>query len=149
MQFARSGAILLSMRALLPIGLLCAGLAFAAVPDTTADRTAIEHVIASLSTAKPVSVLFTADADSQLDLLTPPPADEKIWSEVFHLKTPYIVVQSIRFLTPEIALVDAAGTTQFGSATIMRRVPVWLVMKKEGADWKIASLRLPAASDFV
>jgi hypothetical protein len=134
------------MRTLIAILLLCAGLAFA---DTPADRTAIEQVINSLSTANPVSVLFTADADSQLDRLTQQPADE-IWSEVFHPtnRRPHLAIQSIRFLTPEVALVDAASI-QIGSITLMRRVPVWLVMKKEGAGWKIASLRLPAASNFV
>jgi hypothetical protein len=125
-------------------GLLCAALAFADVP---ADHTAIEQVVHSLSTANPVSVLFTADADSQLDRLTQPPSEP--WSEVFHATNgrPFIAVQSIRFLTPEIALVDAVST-QIGS-TAFRRVPVWLVMKKEATGWKIASLRLPAGSDFV
>jgi len=117
------------------------------VADVPADRTAIEHVVNSLSTANPVSVLFTPDADNQLDRLKQP-ADGP-WSEVFHPANgrPLIAVQSIRFLTQEVALVDAVSI-QIGSTT-MRRVPVWLVMKKEGADWKIASLKLPAASNFV
>jgi hypothetical protein len=125
-------------------GLLCAALAFADVP---ADRTAIEQVVKSLSTANPVSALFTADADSQLDRLTQPA--NQPWSEVFRAPNgrPSISVQFIRFLTPEVALVDAVSA-QIGSTTF-RRVPVWLVMKKEGANWKIASLRLPAVSDFV
>jgi hypothetical protein len=133
------------MKAIPVIVLLCGALAWA---DTPADRTAIQQVVNSLSTANPVSVLFTADADSQLDRLRQPPADG-IWSEVFRPTSgrPYIAVQSIRFLTPEVALVDAVST-QIG-ATTMRRRPVWLVMKKEGSDWKIASLRLPAESEFV
>jgi hypothetical protein len=61
---------------------------------------------------------------------------------------PHIAIQSIRFLTPEVALVDATST-QFGTMILVRRVPIWLVMKKEITGWKIASLRLPAASDFV
>jgi hypothetical protein len=132
------------MRALVATGLLCAALAFADVP---ADRKAIEKVINSLSTANPVSVLFTADAVSQLDQLTQP-ANEP-WSEVFRPTNgrPRIAVQSIRFLTPEVALVDAESTQV--RSTAIWRVPVWLVMKKEGSDWKIASLRLPEVSDFV
>ena len=118
------------MKAIPGILLLCASLAFADVP---ADRTAIEHVINSPSTARLVSALFTAGDDSQP------------WSEV---TPPYIAIQSIRFLTPEVALVDATST-QFGTMILVRRVPIWLVMKKEGTTWKIASLRLPAASDFV
>src|SRR5580658_512851 len=132
------------MKAIPGILLLCASLAFADVP---ADRTAIEKVISSLSTANQVSVLFTADADSQLDRLKQP-ADGP-WSEVFHPTNgrPSIAVQSIRFLTPEVALVDAESTQV--RSTAIWRVPVWLVMKKEGSDWKIASLRLPEVSDFV
>jgi len=134
------------MKALLAAGLLSATLAFADVP---ADRIGIAQVIDSLSTANPVSVLFTAGADDQLDRLTQ--AADEIWSEVFHptagRSRPHIAIRSIRFLTPEIALVDGVST-QVGSTAIWR-VPVWLVMKKEGTDWKIASLRLPENSDFV
>jgi hypothetical protein len=121
------------MKAIPGILLFCASLAFADVPaDRTADRTEIAQVVHSPSTAKTVAALFPADADEPLSEVTPP----------------LIAIQSIRFLTPEIALVDAIGT-QFGSAILARRVPVWLVMKKEGDDWKIASLSLPVPSDFV
>jgi hypothetical protein len=117
------------MKAIPAILLLCASLAFADLP---ADRAAIEQVVHSPSTAKTVAALFPAGAHEPLSEVTPP----------------LIVIQSIRFLTPEIALVDAIGT-QFGSTILTRRVPVWLVMKKEGDDWKIASLKLPVPSDFV
>ncbi len=56
---------------------------------------------------------------------------------------PRIVIQSVRFITPEIALVDAANT-QYGSTILVRRVPVLFVMKKEARDWRIASLRVLA-----
>jgi hypothetical protein len=38
-------------------------------------------------------------------------------------------------------LVDAANT-QYGAVIPARRIPVLLVMKKEGAEWRIASLRV-------
>lgn len=41
-----------------------------------------------------------------------------------------IRVAKIRFLTPEIALVDALSPG-----------PLLIVLKKQGTDWKIASLR--------
>lgn len=41
-----------------------------------------------------------------------------------------IRITRIRFMTPEVALVDAEG-----------RSPLLIVMKKVGTDWKIASLR--------
>jgi hypothetical protein len=44
------------------------------------------------------------------------------------------VVESIRFLTAEVALVDALDRNN-GNATVL------LVMKKEGADWKLASYK--------
>jgi hypothetical protein len=115
------------MKAILGMLLLSIAPAFA---DVSADRAAIEEVVKSLSTANPVSVLFTADADSQLDRLKQ--SADGPWSEVFHPTSgrPSIAIQSIRFLTPEIALVDAASI-QIGSVVLMRRVPVWLVMKKE------------------
>jgi hypothetical protein len=52
-----------------------------------------------------------------------------------------MVIQSIRFIAPEVALVDAANT-QYGAVIPARRIPVLLVMKKEGAEWRIASLRV-------
>ncbi len=122
------------MKVIPGILLLCASLAFADVPaDRVADRTSIAQVVNSPGTAKLVSELFPAGDDSQaLSEVTPP----------------HIAVQSIRFLTPEVALVDATST-QFGTMILVRRVPIWLVMKKEASGWKIASMRLPDSSDFV
>jgi hypothetical protein len=53
---------------------------------------------------------------------------------------PRMVIQSIRFVPPDVAMADAADT-QFGT-TMSRRIPVLLVMRKEGAEWRIASLRV-------
>jgi hypothetical protein len=69
-------------------------------------------------------------------------AAKRPWSETM---MPRMVVQSIRFVTPDVALVDAAET-QFGS-TLNRRIPLLLVMKKEGTKWRIASLRLLNLND--
>ena len=131
------------LKPLLATALLCA----LAWGDEHADRTAIEHVVNSLSTAKPVSALFTADADSELDRLTA--ADQRMaeaakepWSE---MTAPVLLIQSIRFVTADVAVVNAVNT-QFGSMTLTRRVQVLFVMKKEGAEWKIASLRVLTAS---
>jgi hypothetical protein len=40
-----------------------------------------------------------------------------------------------------VALVDAANT-HFGSTILALRIPVLFVMKKEGAVWRISSLRV-------
>src|ERR1700684_3163562 len=108
------------LKPLLATGLLCA----LAWGDEPADRTAIEHVVTSLSTAKPVSALFTADVDNELDRLTAadhPRAGGGIerWSET---TVPVLLIQSIRFVTADVALVNAVNT-QFGSMTLTRRVP--------------------------
>jgi hypothetical protein len=109
--------------------------------DEAAERTAIEGVIGALNDAQPGtsarSSLFTADAENELDRRSQP--SDRPWSEVTR---PRLVIQAIRFVTPEVALVNAAST-QYGSTTPVRRIPVLLVMKKE-ANWRIASLRLLA-----
>ena len=134
------------MKAFPCIPLLFATLACA---DTTADRAAIERVVGAVivdpndSGAKPGSRLFTADADSELDRLLD--LDRRLlelsrepWSEV---TSPRLVIQAIRFVTPDVALVNAANT-HYGSMILARRIPVLFVMKKEGTAWRIASLRV-------
>jgi hypothetical protein len=134
------------MKAFPCIPLLFATLACA---DTTADRAAIERVVGAVivgptdSGAKPGSRLFTADADSELDRLLD--LDRRLlelsrepWSEI---TSPRLVIQSIRFVTPDVALVNAANT-HYGSMILARRIPVLFVMKKEGTAWRIASLRV-------
>jgi len=108
--------------------------------DNSADRTAIERITLGLTGGQ--KPLFTADADSQLDRLrdldrSMVESSKKPWSEVL---MPRMVVQSIRFIAPDVAAVDAVDT-QFGS-TISRRIPVLLIMRKEAGEWRIASLRV-------
>jgi hypothetical protein len=110
-----------------------------------ADRAAIEHVIGSLNAGyeKPHSVLFTADAENEVDRLASLDRwllerSNEPWSEV---TTPRLVIQSVRFVTPDVALVDAANT-HYGSTILARRIPVLFVMKKEGTVWRISSLRV-------
>jgi hypothetical protein len=125
--------------------LLCACLR----ADQSADRVAIRKVIDSLneprgdSQSKSLSSLFTKDADpADLDRLSNMERRMRDissgpWSEV---TAPRIRSNSIRFVSPDVALVDAA-ITQIG-ALAWRHEPVLLVLKKEGTDWRIASLRL-------
>jgi len=131
--------------------ILCISLVFAAIAwaDEATDRAAIEGVIGTLNADKTgadqkrIASLFTIDADNELDrlenldrrLLQP---SDKPWSEV---TTPRFVIQSIRFITAEVALADAANT-QYGSTILVRRVPVLFVMKKQAGEWRIASLRV-------
>ena len=64
-------------------------------------------------------------------------ASDGPWSEV---TAPRIVSESIRFVTPDVALVDAV-IAQYGSLLVSRE-PVLLLMKKQATEWRIASVRL-------
>lgn len=117
--------------------LLATGSAWAA--DEVADRASIEKVVASLNA-------FTADFDSRVELAQAMKADPKPtvliskepWGEATISiagigMTSALVTNHVRLVTPDVAIVDAMG-----------KVPVLVVLRKEGADWKIASLRILA-----
>jgi hypothetical protein len=132
---------------------ICAALALAALGQP-ADRAAIEQAVRALNAAgtgaerERIANLFTADAGDGLDRLLE-------WNRRLHLAArrpmsevtaPMVVIRSVQFITPEVALVDAAST-QYGSATPALRLPLLVVMRKETAGWRIAALRvLPAIS---
>jgi hypothetical protein len=116
--------------------------------DEGTDRVAIEKAITALNGfvsdpgARLRSGLFTSDADgvdfdrlvnihrSLLDDSKEP------WSEV---RPPRIISKAIRFLTPDVAVVDGADAQ---SGSFMRSIPLLFVMKKQGMNWRIATLRL-------
>ena len=60
------------------------------------------------------------------------------------LLNPRIESRNIRFITPDVALADGAWTYKEDAST-MQSKPLLFVMKREGADWKIASLRVLTA----
>jgi hypothetical protein len=111
------------------------------------DRVEIERVISTLNASQATATerarLFTKDAQNELDRLASldrqmvQGADQP-WSEV---TTPHMVIQSIRFVTPDVALVDAVNA-QYGSVNLVVKVPVLFVMKKETHGWRIAALRI-------
>ena len=122
-------------------------LATGAWADSAADRVAVEQIVkavfAGASTGTPVSTLFAADADSEFDRLTQ--LDRQLLGlskePLSEVTTPSVVIRSIRFVTPDVALIVAANT-QYGSIILQTRIPVLLVMRKEGTDWRIVSLRV-------
>ena len=134
--------------------ILCLSFLFSAClwADEAADRLAIEKVLAACNEArsdpdaKPLSTLFTSDADpAELDRLSDMERrmqrmrqiSDGPWSEV---TAPRIVSESIRFVTPDVALV-AGAIVQYGSLS-GRREPVTFVIKKQRTEWRIVSLRL-------
>lgn len=126
------------MRRILCLSLLVATCAWA---DDATDREAIEGLITALNNhSRPLTDLFTADApESEQSMLSAP---EQPWSEV---TSPHIATRSIRLVAPQIALVESTNT-QYGSAIMVRNTSMLLVMKKDGAQWRIACVRaLPDA----
>jgi len=117
--------------------------------DEHTDRNAIQNIVEALNTdgrsvdgKEQLPTLFTADADNELARLSD--LDKQLtshntpWSEV---TKPRIVVRSIRFITADVALVDAVNT-QYGSTILVRRIPVLVVMRREATGWRIASFRV-------
>jgi hypothetical protein len=134
------------------LAVLFAGGVWAA--DEAADRAAIEKTIGALSVAPIREDLFAVDFDGRAELarLAETPrmveTDEKPtvviskepWGEATIVMQgmtvramPVIVVNKIRFLAADVAMVDAVG-----------RGPLLFVLKKFRTDWKIASLRILA-----
>jgi hypothetical protein len=59
------------------------------------------------------------------------------------MTNPRIVSRSVRFVTPDVALADGARVYDAGDNS-PQTTPLVFVMKKEGDEWKIASLRVLA-----
>jgi hypothetical protein len=118
--------------------------------EEASDRAEIQNLISSLNeardaaTAKPLSSLFTADADrADIDLLSrllrEPIIPRRPWSEEWPQR-PRISYGAIRFVTPDVALADARYRPFGPSGRSFPADP--FVMKKEGGTWKIASFRV-------
>lgn len=151
-----------SMKAILCLPLLLCSYAWA---DEAGDRAAISRTIAALNEQPRRSVVFTADASSELDrlpdvkpksirvlsvsdLTVPVPgpfgATVTISHEPFGEATnPRIASGAIRFITPDVALADGIWAYKDDSGAT-QTIPLLLAMKREGEDWKIVSLRLLA-----
>ncbi len=60
-----------------------------------------------------------------------------MWSEV---TPPAIQTESVRFVSSEVAIVDGSQV-QYGSVIVKRRLPIMLLMKMDGKEWRIVSMR--------
>jgi hypothetical protein len=129
---------MMGMKLLLCFWILATSCAWA---DEAIDREAIEQQVSAFNNhTKPPSDLFTAEIpDSERTALLAEPM-----SEVSSVK---IVIRSVRFITPEVAMVDCTNT-RYGSAIVVQTMPVLLVVKKDGTQWKIASLRVFSPQTF-
>jgi hypothetical protein len=126
------------MGRLLAAAIICAALAYA---QAARDRIAIEDLIHSLNTAQPVSALFTAGAESDLDRLQAIQREMKIAvNRTSGVAPPAFVMAEVRFLGPDVAMVNAAEVQLGGESP--RKIPVLFVLRRDTAGWKIAALRL-------
>ena len=144
-----NGGMILFMKSIVLAFVFCAGGIWAA--DEAADRAGIEQTIRAASIWPTRVTLFTADFDNQRELFrvmrVGPKGDEtgeiviskEPWGEAtwipagMNMNIARIRITRIRFLTPDVAMVDAVS-----------RDPLLIVMRKVGTDWKIASLRILA-----
>ncbi|MCW5982715.1 MAG: SgcJ/EcaC family oxidoreductase [Bryobacteraceae bacterium] len=131
--------------------LITAAIALCAqAPPPNADAKSIASVMAALNKAltkpevKDFAALFTSDGDLRIagDVLAGPKtiaeklAARPAWSEV---TTPRIDKKSLRFVTPDVAIVDAVWVQY---VIVKREQPVVLLMKKDGAAWRVSSMRV-------
>ncbi len=118
--------------------------------DDAADRASIEKTVAALNEVPIRAAIFTADFDGRAELQrlleTPKDASGEAKPSVIISKQPWgeativlpgmaphapVVVKKIRLVSPDVGMADATGN-----------VPALIVQRKEGTDWKIASLRI-------
>jgi hypothetical protein len=132
--------------------------------DEAADRPAIARTIASLNEFPQRDEIFTADADGRTALnelwkgkgngvsasssgLPMVVISHEPWGEAtlyFPGIGPRMVSREIRFVSPDVALVDGVFTEQDGNGQMQTKA-LLLVMKKLGKEWKIAAVRIVAA----
>lgn len=119
--------------------------------DEATDREAINRLIAGLSSFPQRAAFFTADADG-VDLLRAAPLpsvtiSHEPWGEArinfpsSPINTRFSVSAAIRFITPDVALADGVRTYNDDSGAA-QTTPLLFVMKREGDQWKIASVRI-------
>ena len=142
---------ILALVAVAVVSSLTVGAAQDASPPPTADQ--VRAIIAQLnearrrSDAKAFSELFTADGEFRVgkeivgtgrDAIAAALQQPMVWSEV---TPPRIENESVRFISADVALVDAIQT-QYGSLIMKQSVPVAILLKRDAADWRIVSLRV-------
>lgn len=169
------------MRPILCLSILLASAGWA---DQLDDRASLEKVISTLNTSALGPGSFTTDFNfteiaqlrsaSALWRISPGTViiSHEPWGEAQWVSATTsppqapvrLVIRSIRFITPDVALVDAVtgapiaalhpGTPSTSPASPasavehepynsvpLQRIPVLLVMRREGTDWRIASVR--------
>ena len=98
--------------------------------DESADFAAVHKAVATFNHPAEGASVLARDTDV-------PPLDRFAGQEVSQI---YFAVTAIRFVTPDVAFVDATAS-QFGSVILKRSGPAMFVLKREGGVWRISVLR--------
>jgi hypothetical protein len=116
------------MKAVLCLLLLTAAPALA---EESADRDAIRRVIAAFNDLQQRPSMLAPDADIA-------PLSRLALREASQV---YFTAISIKFLTLDIAFVDAAAA-QFGTLIMKRTWPAYFVLRRIGNEWRVSVLRI-------
>jgi ketosteroid isomerase-like protein len=99
-----------------------------------ADSDAIRKTIATFNHPHERAAVLARDADIT-------PLDRFAGQELSQV---YFETTAIRFVTPDVAFVDASAS-QYGSTIMKRTMPAAFVLKREEGGWRISVLRIGAA----
>jgi uncharacterized protein (TIGR02246 family) len=147
---------------LLPIAsvvLMAAAAALAGQASATADETAVRNVIVRYTNArdatdpKAIEALFTADADQHTTAgewrrgraaIVP----GTLRSSAQNPGARRITVESVRFLTPDVAIADGPYVLLDATGAVTRRMWTTIVVVRDGDGWRIGAIRnmLPAGN---
>jgi hypothetical protein len=132
--------------------ILCLAVVFVSVlkADEVTDRAAIDKVIEGVNDPLQRARLFTKDVDSTVNFdslidmhlalsarVPVPVGTPEPWRT---LTQPHVVSGTIRFITPDVAIVDGASVVR-GAVTFAETVPLLFVLKKEQSGWRISAVR--------
>jgi ketosteroid isomerase-like protein len=132
--------------------------ALAQEPDRPLEVARIRSVIGELnkarknSDAKAFSQFFVQDRTLRIgneiiaagrDEIEKALKNPSAWTEV---TPPTIQNEVVRFVSPDVALVDAVQI-RYGSVILKQSLPVTLLMKLDGDQWRIVSLWLHSGAD--
>ena len=93
---------------------------------------AIRKSISAFNDLRERAAVLTADADLS-------PLERFGGQEISQV---YFEVRSIKFLTADIAFVDATAS-QFGTTIMKRAMPAYFVLRRIGGEWRVAVMRVP------
>ena len=113
--------------------------------DDKRDLSALVEAIKTVMLKGPEAarLSFTADFQESSSVLSG-------WREsrpMSEKSGPIFATETIRIVTPQVAVIDLP-VNQYGSLT-MRRVNLTFIVRKDGPDWKIFSIRMQPACDLL